>query len=83
MSVILEAGVAIYVALGVALAVWVGIFVYLWRLDAQAQELRRKLDRQPDTATPPAPTATLRTQRSSDEPAAGNTEWPGEQQPGT
>lgn len=36
MNVALEAGVAIYVALIVALAVWAGVFIYLWRLDAQS-----------------------------------------------
>ena len=43
---LLEAGVAIYVALAVALSVWIGIFVYLWRIDAHARNLRRELDRQ-------------------------------------
>ena len=46
MSTILEAGTAIYIALAVALAVWIGIFVYLWRIDAQARELRRRRPRE-------------------------------------
>lgn len=41
----LEAGVAIYVALGVALSVWIGIFIYLWRIDGQARALKRELER--------------------------------------
>lgn len=60
MNGLLEAGVAIYVALAVALSVWVGIFLYLWRIDAQARELRRRLDQQPDAEQPNTPTATLR-----------------------
>ncbi len=43
MQVILDAGVAIYIAMAVALVVWVGIFVYLLRLDAHAKELSRLL----------------------------------------
>ena len=46
MNVALEAGVAIYVAMAVALAVWIGIFVYLWRIDSQARALKRALDRE-------------------------------------
>jgi CcmD family protein len=45
MSVVLEAGVAIYVAMAVALAVWIGIFIYLWRIDAQARALKQELER--------------------------------------
>lgn len=49
------------VALGVALLVWGGLFFYLWRLDALAHELRRRLERiePPTHATPPIPSATL------------------------
>lgn len=67
MNVALEAGVAIYVALAVALSVWAGIFFYLWRLDAQARELRRKLDSQPQRESAATPTATLRSQRPAGE----------------
>lgn len=62
MNVILEAGVAVYVAMAVALACWIGIFVYLWRIDAQAREMRRKLDNAPQRDSAPVPTATLRAQ---------------------
>ncbi|MFM2308905.1 MAG: hypothetical protein RLY87_1026 [Chloroflexota bacterium] len=41
MQVMLDAGVAIYIAMSVALVVWLGIFLYLLRIDAQAQELKR------------------------------------------
>lgn len=60
---ILEAGIAIYVAMAVALSVWIGLFVYLWRIDAQARELRRKLDSQPQREQASVPTATLRVQQ--------------------
>ena len=66
MSTFLDAGVAIYVALAVALAVWIGIFAYLWRLDGQARELRRRLDAAPERIEQPAPTATLRTQKPTE-----------------
>jgi CcmD family protein len=55
---LLEPGIAIYMALAVALAVWLGIFAFLWRLDRQARELRRRLDQRP-RAEAPAPRATL------------------------
>jgi CcmD family protein len=60
---LLESGVAIYVALAVALVVWVGIFAFLWRLDRQARELRRQLDQRPH-AEAPAPRATLEIRNS-------------------
>lgn len=41
MQVMLDAGVAIYIAMSVALVVWLGIFLYLMRIDAQAKELKR------------------------------------------
>lgn len=71
MNIMLEAGVAVYVALAVALAVWVGVFIYLWRLDAQARELRRRLDNQPTREVIATPTATLRMQHVSDETGNG------------
>jgi CcmD family protein len=74
MSIVLEAGIAIYVALAVALAVWIGLFVYLWRLDAQARDLRRRLDNQPATETAAAPSATLRRQQHGGEMAATGAE---------
>jgi CcmD family protein len=52
--------VGIYVSLAVALAVWLGIFAFLWRLDRQAHELRRRLEQAP-RAEQPAPRATIET----------------------
>lgn len=55
---LLDPGVAIYAALAVALVVWLGIFAFLWRIDQQARELRRRLD-QPARPAADAPRATL------------------------
>jgi CcmD family protein len=44
MPSLLDPGVATYVALAVALVTWLLLFAYIWRLDAQSQELRRRLD---------------------------------------
>jgi CcmD family protein len=74
MNIALEAGVATYVALAVALAVWVGIFVYLWRLDAQASDLRRRLDQQGDHEPVAAPSATLHTRSAAENATTGSTE---------
>lgn len=46
MNGLYEAGTAIYVAMAVALSVWIGIFAYLWRIDAQARALKRELQRE-------------------------------------
>jgi CcmD family protein len=63
MNVALEAGVAIYVAMAVALSVWIGIFIYLWRIDAQARALKQELERERSErgalAEPAAPRATV------------------------
>jgi len=53
---LLEPGIAIYAAMAHALVVWLGIFAFLWRLDRQARELRRKLDAAPEIEAP-APAA--------------------------
>jgi CcmD family protein len=74
MSIALEAGVATYVALAVALAVWVGIFVYLWRLDAQANDLRRRLEQQGDYEPAAAPSATLHPRSTAEDAPASSTE---------
>jgi CcmD family protein len=55
---LLDPGFAIYAALAVALAVWIGIFAFLWRIDRQTRELRRRLDQAPGIEAP-APRATL------------------------
>ena len=59
MNVALDAGVAIYVAMAVALSVWIGIFVYLWRIDAQARALKAALEREQQRDQPAAPRATV------------------------
>ncbi|RRR76414.1 MAG: hypothetical protein EI684_03045 [Candidatus Viridilinea halotolerans] len=60
-NTVLEASAALYVALAVALAVWFAVFVYLWRIDAQARELKRALEQQRDQEhiRPAHPKATL------------------------
>jgi CcmD family protein len=55
---LLDPAFAIYAAMAVALVVWLGIFTFLWRLDRQARELRRKLDAAPRPEVP-APRATV------------------------
>jgi CcmD family protein len=58
----------------VALSVWLGIFVYLWRLDAQARELRRRLEQRPEATSKATPTATLRARQpdtTAQEPRTG------------
>lgn len=74
MNIVLEAGIAIYVALAVALSVWIGIFVYVWRLDAQARELRRKLESRTPGESASAPSATLRAQKAGDDQPATSQE---------
>mgnify|MGYP001073572869 CR=1 FL=1 len=58
--------VALYVSMLVALAVWVSIFLYLWRLDARVRELNKKLDQAP-RASQAAPRATIETRNQSPE----------------
>lgn len=58
MDFLLEPAVAIYMAMAVALVVWIAVFAFLWRLDAQARELRRRLDDAPAPERP-APRATV------------------------
>ena len=58
-SFVLDPGLV--AAMAVALVVWIGIFVFLWRLDRQARELRRRLDQRPNAEAPSAPRATLET----------------------
>lgn len=59
----MESSTAVYVAVIVTLSVWIGIFVYLWRIDAQARELQRRLDRQPEHQQRSTPSATLHVQQ--------------------
>ncbi|WP_298820415.1 CcmD family protein [Chloroflexus sp.] len=45
---------AILVATAAVLSVWIAIFVYLWRIDATAQALRRELERERRESLPPS-----------------------------
>jgi CcmD family protein len=69
MTSLLDAGVAIYVSMAVALSVWIALFIYLWRLDAQARELKRRIEQGRHEEQRPAPTATVtRVREVSQEP---------------
>lgn len=59
MNFLLDPGVAIYAALAVALVVWVAIFIFLWRVDRQVEELSRRLDQPRAADSASAPRATL------------------------
>ncbi|WP_448543388.1 hypothetical protein [Roseiflexus sp.] len=61
MDFLLEPAVAIYTALAVALTVWLGVFIFLWRIDSATRELRRRLDEEAPAEPPAAPQATLET----------------------
>ena len=62
MNFLLDPSVAIYVAMAVALVVWLGVFAFLWRIDQATRDLQRRLDQKapPEEA---APRATLETRR--------------------
>ncbi|HMO56540.1 MAG TPA: CcmD family protein [Roseiflexaceae bacterium] len=72
MNFLLEPGIAIYMAMLVALAVWMGIFVFLWRLDRQAREIRRRLDQQADPIEPVAPRIVIETRSANHTAASGS-----------
>jgi CcmD family protein len=63
MNFLLDPAVAIYMALAVALVVWLGVFVFLWRIDQAAKELRRRLDEGDRPQEALSPRATLETRR--------------------
>lgn len=50
-----DPGVALYVAAIVAVVVWAGIWIYLWRIDVQARALRKYLDERPLNDEPKRP----------------------------
>jgi hypothetical protein len=62
MQVLLDAGVAIYIAMAVALVVWLGVFWYLMRIDAEAKELKRLVLAMREHAQPPTPRVTIEQQ---------------------
>ncbi len=57
MTVLLDAGVAIYVAMAAALVVWIGVFAFLWRIDRDTQELKRQLAARPEPVAQVQPQA--------------------------
>lgn len=59
MNFLLDPAIAIYTSLAVALTVWIGIFIFLWRIDSAARELRRRLDDKEPSRPPSVPQATL------------------------
>jgi CcmD family protein len=69
MTVLLDAGVAIYVAMSAALIVWLGIFAYLWRIDREAQALKRYLQERPTPTAHVQPKAhvEMRTPQANEE----------------
>lgn len=52
--------IAMYVAMIVSLAVWITLFVYIWRLDQRTKEMSKKLAQAPTTEAK-APRSTLET----------------------
>lgn len=71
MGFLLEPGIAIYAALAVALAVWLGIFAFLWRIDRRTAELERRLNNAPVAENRAAgPRATLETRTPRDDAPA-------------
>ena len=69
MNFLLDPAVAIYVALAVALVVWIAVFAFLWRVDQRVRELNRQLKDLP-AAEPPAPRATLEARNGRAEASA-------------
>jgi CcmD family protein len=74
MNFLLEPGLAIYMALAVALVVWIGIFAFLWRLDRQTRALRQRLEETPRAAHPPHATLEPRNGHPQSAPIATNNE---------
>lgn len=66
MTTILDAGVAIYVAMSTALIVWVGVFFYLLRIDHATQDVARQLNERTSSTDAPAPRATITIDRSAE-----------------
>ncbi|GAB4119072.1 MAG: hypothetical protein Fur005_10390 [Roseiflexaceae bacterium] len=74
MNFLLEPGIAIYTAMAVALAVWLGIFAFIWRVDQQARELRRRLD-QPQAERTEAPRTMIeKVEKRSNRPTTATNE---------
>jgi hypothetical protein len=59
MTILLDAGVAIYVAMATALIVWVGVFLFLLRIDHATQDVARQLNERTTATDAPLPRATI------------------------
>jgi hypothetical protein len=59
MTTLLDAGVAIYVAMTTALIVWVGVFLFLLRIDHATQDVARQLNERTPSIDAPQPRATI------------------------
>lgn len=71
MNLLNDASTALYVAMFVALSVWIGVFIYLWRIDAQARTLSQLLrDLPPADAAAEIPQVTLTRQTAAEADAA-------------
>jgi hypothetical protein len=65
MTILLDAGVAIYVAMMTALIVWVGVFLFLLRIDHATQDVARQLNERTTSTDAPLPRATIITNDSA------------------
>lgn len=61
MNILFEPDIAKYVAVAVALASWIGLFIWLWQLDRRVRMLRHRLGKLPPGTgtTEPTRRATL------------------------
>ena len=59
MTTLLDAGVAIYVAMTTALIVWVGVFFFLLRIDHATQDVARQLSERNTPVNAAQPRATI------------------------
>lgn len=59
MTILLDAGVAIYVAMTTALVVWIGVFLFVLRIDHATQDVARQLNEQNTQANTAQPRATV------------------------
>ena len=73
MSALNDSAAALYIAMFVALSVWIGIFLYLWRIDAHARALSNLIKHLPAAEEPtdtPQTTLTRRTVGDTEHTAA-------------
>ncbi|NBU65074.1 MAG: hypothetical protein EBS29_11330 [Chloroflexia bacterium] len=65
MTTLLDAGVAIYVAMTTALIVWIGVFLFLLRIDHATQDVARQLNERTTPTDMPQPRASIQTNDSA------------------